>query len=710
MTLLVPKSTSMWMHYDLAVKDLLDNNKCSVDTGLLAVHALTTAKIHRSYPKRIESNAALLDLILRLKKSRNENVFDEVVNSSHNSSNYGELSNAASIELFNSIGSGIVRDSKELECLGLLLNLFANTDTRDKSFTALLRDLTDYGFKMLTMQQNPVRLNTLKVLWEHAPNVNLMGSSYLFYKTLYEQVLYSINVDPTQLHHEEHAIGQLLLSMTRSKFKSQQLIDKLHEHMEKQGMNFTSMGMEVFGQLIELGAMPFAMSVLDQYIKHSMESGCMDLYNYKHHWETKMSLSDQAKELLFEHLKSKSDYNFKDLTLLLQHAGRTEHHKVFQQLLHRVEISILSSVSDLSVWEAVNLLRNYGSIGRSYPPLVTALNNIILANVNETSIDILATAVWSSARLNDKSARYVDVAIKKYFTHLENVSVLNRNSMNTLVLMLWSMSVLAKMKEHHFLKAKNLMEAYLTHSPLDLSLQAQQLTQVWNEAQLVLRNPRVVAESHNGEIPNALKKLPWYTLSAILHDDVDSSRTHLDASRLLNRLGVSHTNEKKMSNGYVVDVFIPVSSLLAHAQQNSVSVEQPTHEPVAVAGTGKGEDMNTTVPGWLRSMAGVSSESAPSRGPKQTGSFKGVVLEFDGPHHFESYLRRETGTTVMKRRHLQALGLVVINIPFWNYNLDMSEASKEVLLSQCIARVMTSISPAAKSGTAKTARNVSTSS
>ena len=77
---------------------------------------------------------------------------------------------------------------------------------------------------------------------------------------------------------------------------------------------------------------------------------------------------------------------------------------------------------------------------------------------------------------------------------------------------------------------------------------------------------------------------------------------------------------------------------------------------------------------------------------------------------FYVYLQRETGTTVMKRRHLQALGLVVINIPFWNYNLDMSEASKEVLLSQCIARVMTSISPAAKPGTAKTARNISTSS
>jgi hypothetical protein len=41
----------------------------------------------------------------------------------------------------------------------------------------------------------------------------------------------------------------------------------------------------------------------------------------------------------------------------------------------------------------------------------------------------------------------------------------------------------------------------------------------------------------------------------------------------------------------------------------------------------------------------------------------------------------------MKRRHLEALGLRVVNVPFWNYKLDMAEENKVTLLRQYINRL-----------------------
>ncbi|KAJ1442939.1 hypothetical protein B484DRAFT_43094 [Ochromonadaceae sp. CCMP2298] len=138
-------------------------------------------------------------------------------------------------EMFASIGvKAQVRDSPDAERLGLQLRLLALVMpwragmASQKEHKTLLQDMTSQGIKVLSGLHNPVKLNTLRVIWEHAPHVHL-PNSYFFYKLLYEQVLYSLTAEPLQLVGQERAVAKLLESMVLSKFKSSQLLACLQE-------------------------------------------------------------------------------------------------------------------------------------------------------------------------------------------------------------------------------------------------------------------------------------------------------------------------------------------------------------------------------------------------------------------------------------------------------------------------------------------------
>ncbi|KAJ1477170.1 RAP domain-containing protein, partial [Baffinella frigidus] len=44
-----------------------------------------------------------------------------------------------------------------------------------------------------------------------------------------------------------------------------------------------------------------------------------------------------------------------------------------------------------------------------------------------------------------------------------------------------------------------------------------------------------------------------------------------------------------------------------------------------------------------------------------------VCIEVDGPSHFVARGRRPLGSTLLKHRHLQAMGWTVISVPFWEW-------------------------------------------
>jgi hypothetical protein len=59
-----------------------------------------------------------------------------------------------------------------------------------------------------------------------------------------------------------------------------------------------------------------------------------------------------------------------------------------------------------------------------------------------------------------------------------------------------------------------------------------------------------------------------------------------------------------------------------------------------------------------------------------------VLLEVDGPRHFAlPEMRRPLGHTVLKRRHLQALGARVVSIPFWEWPADAALDERRAYLA-----------------------------
>ncbi|KAJ1442940.1 hypothetical protein B484DRAFT_441846 [Ochromonadaceae sp. CCMP2298] len=147
------------------------------------------------------------------------------------------------------------------------------------------------------------------------------------------------------------------------------------------------------------------------------------------------------------------------------------------------------------------------------------------------------------------------------------------------------------------------------------------------------------------------RSLPWQQPPGSpirIHADLGSSVTHLDASRLLSRIGVRHSNEALLDNGYAVDIFLP---------------------PVGGGDVGGGGD-------------GASDGQGTGAGARR---HKGIAVEFDGPSHFESYLQQPLGPTAMKRRHILGSGYLLAAIPYWKYRIDMPEEMRVRILQRYIA-------------------------
>jgi len=144
-----------------------------------------------------------------------------------------------------------------------------------------------------------------------------------------------------------------------------------------------------------------------------------------------------------------------------------------------------------------------------------------------------------------------------------------------------------------------------------------QLHHVWNEVQLLkkeqdqtgsaIREPLSPLDtpSPSPTQPTTCALLPWQAgYSPPVLETPQSSLSHTEISRLIRDLSVAHRNEVTLENGHIVDILMPMNAF--------EFVED--------------DDANST-------NSGTDHEST----SRKMATARGVVMEYDGPFHFESY-------------------------------------------------------------------------
>ncbi len=83
--------------------------------------------------------------------------------------------------------------------------------------------------------------------------------------------------------------------------------------------------------------------------------------------------------------------------------------------------------------------------------------------------------------------------------------------------------------------------------------------------------------------------------------------------------------------------------------------------------------------GYVIDMRVHKKDDMPETAKSSTGAAEGWAVEFDGPSHFLT-CRLPVGGTLMKQRHLELLGYIVVSLPFWDwYQLTGRDERKEYL-------------------------------
>ncbi len=649
----MPDMNDMWREYDQGMAKLLNIDKVSsIDTGLLANHALLSTGQELRMRSNWKTPAALVQMILRRRNQLQQanvqaNVFDFAAECNQlDPTNEAKLH--THVEVFPRIGDAKTRESKELERLGLIMQLLATpslnmpkTAQERTDYNLVGLEATNYGAKVISTLKAPAPLSALKVVWTHAPKCNL-PNSYQFYKTFFEQVLYSLTADPLQLVGEEEAVDSLLGSMVASKFKSSALIAKLFEVLSLRGFDYQKIGLKMYGSLVELNALSFASSILNSWVESS--EAHFDVMTESS--RDSLWIGEKATQMVCEVLVNKTSYSYGDLAVVVTNCGRV-HHKnmVHLKVLRDVEAAMTNEIPNLPLPKILALLRVYANTGRNYPPIVEQLCERVNQHVDEMSIPSLNGALWAAARLNLRRTPFVSAGLARVTDNITEIAELNPSQALDVIRLLWTLSVLRKLDLTTFAVVKSLVEQYVSCSPggqnHDLNTWAfAQLSQAWVEAQTLMReqgideqewlaeNATTLAMSHRGigeVLDRKVKNLPWHSGKIIVSDtdEVVSSRTHLDLSQTLTTMGVPHENEVTLSNGYVADIFIPIDAL------EEIPVNEADHSLAA--------DVNATVEDSRHDLE--VAEDADDDYEVSFDECQGVVLEFDGPSHFESYKR-----------------------------------------------------------------------
>eukprot|EP01032_Pedospumella_encystans_P009255 gene9255-10913_t len=496
----MPEMDDMWREYDQGMVKLLNRDKlCSIDTGLLAYHALWSTGPELRMRSNWKTPSALMNMIVRRRTQLEQakmqaNVFDFASQCDQLApNNEGKL--YKHVEVFPLIGESKTRDSKELERLGLIMQLLATpslstpkTPQERTEYNLVGLEATEYGVKVLTTLKGPAPISALKVVWTHSPKCNL-PNSYLFYKSFFEQVLYSLTADPLQLVGEEEAVDSLLGSMVASKFKSSALITKVFEILSLRGFDYQRIGLRMFGSLVELNAMSFANSILNSWVESSeahfdiMAEGARD----------SLWIGEKATQMVCEVLVNKTSFSYGDLAVVVANCGRVQHkNMVHLKVLRDVEAAMTKEIANLPLQKILALLRIYANTCRNYPPIVEQLCEMVNQNVDKMSVPMLSGALWAAARLNLRDAPFVNIALARVLESVTEIPELNTSKAVEVIRLLWTLSVLRKLDLDTFATAKSLIEQYVSSSSKgqnhDINTWAvAQLSQAWAEAQTLMR-------------------------------------------------------------------------------------------------------------------------------------------------------------------------------------------------------------------------------
>ncbi len=669
MTILMPRSSFLWEEFDQQIARRVTNNPLQyAELGLLATYALHHAKQaytiwsrDKKVPSQQQTGSSLhqqqhlhnlanpvsnhlktphmmIQYYVELKRKQQQSAFgstsDRKTTLALNFPISGDQNifeifaeecaatfTSGSSEVFAPVGALQARDNKAIEILGLQLCLFANyghilAKDHPSIRQNILEDLSIHCLKILSSAHTPVKLSTLREIWENAPKIDL-PNAYLIYKQLYQQVIYSITTEPLQIVHQDEGICTLFESMIAAKFKSSQCINKFFEVVSSRGMDYQKVGVRLFNSLVQLDSIPFATTVLDSMVKNA---GMKLEYLFTQSSKGKPFLiTDEAKEQVLRTLQESSIQNYvagetglssssvvdhegesasfaivkrktSHLGLALFCFNREDKKTPYYRLLEQLEVSLLSHLKQVSghavpINESIGLLNCYALVGRRQPDVMRALDDIIEDNFDKLSTKQLSTIIWCCARLNHQP-QYLLKATNVYFHEMKSITTLSTPGAYALSRTLWALAVLQRLDVDRFLsiqsllfKASQLLQGVEMHSWM-----IKQLTQI--QIELMLRHQHDVhinIEEQLKPLNEFLQRSPTYKNlnKRILRESV-SSWTHLDASRVLTEMGIAHENEKLLPNGYVIDIFISLQD-------------------------------------------------------------KGIAVEFDGPSHFESYLNVSQG-------------------------------------------------------------------
>jgi len=558
-----------------------------------------------------------------------------------------------------------------LDQIAICMYVMAKTRPRasrdsNKLLLSLVSHNCSRALEALRGAARPVELGALRYIWESAADLPL-PNAYGLYKALYEAALASVQANPLQVAHREEALTSLLESMVKSRFKNSKLVGEVGAAIQAKGSSFehSHCGARLFNALVSLNAMGLALQLLDQMMRSMAETPQTNRVLYGSTFgagrggHSFLSLSEEGRLRIEDFLESQGAHSTTGLMLALHCFSREERGSRYYQLLESMEAPVPSRVPDMTMHEVLNTLHTYGSVTRNQPLVLSALSKRVDAGLEGMNKMELQTALWALARLNLRPP-YVPRAADLFFRHFgpaAGVRTLSVTGYRQVVMTLWSLAVLQSLSVEQYLTVEPLLlDAFArrqgrTTSPIEPALvqvlvelrYGRRQGQGKGQGPVATLSPAdaAVAAALGGlAVPTVLAPVtaetgqewhlrPWEqpppnssssSPAAPAHSaHIKSSASHLKLSHILSLMGVSHINEADVGHGYIVDILVP-----------------------------------GRVPG----------------GPN------GTVIEVDGPYHFESFMQQPVGPTVMKRRHLRALGFLPISIPYtaWSrYHKDQAK-------------------------------------
>ncbi|KAJ1616989.1 hypothetical protein T492DRAFT_1103190 [Pavlovales sp. CCMP2436] len=155
---------------------------------------------------------------------------------------------------------------------------------------------------------------------------------------------------------------------------------------------------------------------------------------------------------------------------------------------------------------------------------------------------------------------------------------------------------------------------------------------------------------------------------------VRSSKLQKDVSKVLTRIGIVHANELCVPRlGYHVDI-----AILPAAETRGADADGAAPRQSAGAVSGEGGD----------ALAELLDDEAAARAREALravmASHAGIVIEVDGPSHYDDE-RRLLPASEMIRRHLTLAGWAVLGVPYWEWNALKGHAQKAAYLAELLS-------------------------